>query len=118
MLSAEEARWIIAFLDPGRLAWRAASDDESAAVGLDLGTGELAVLGWAVREGPPAAEGVLVLAFCPAHRRVDSERALSEGCEVPPSADVMEEHVVRADARGGVYWPLVEALLASGGRAA
>lgn len=121
VLSAADICHIVAFLDPGslaRLASRAASDDTSAAVGLDVGTGELAVLTWRAGSEPPLADGVVVLAWCPAHRRADAETRLRAAATVPPSAEVVEETVARAGAREGVYWPLVEVLFAGGRGAA
>lgn len=59
-------RWIVAYLDPERLArrcWRATDEEISAAVGVDLATGSLKPLTWAAGEPPPTIEGFLVYCY-------------------------------------------------------
>ena len=109
MISAEEARWIVRYLEPEmvvRRAWRAATETTNASVGLSMETGELATLRWRPDELPDV-DGVIVLAWCSSSCRVEMEGRAAAYSEVPPSAEVVEEAAVRT-ARHAVSWDAVE----------
>lgn len=111
MISRRQARSIVEALDPAepaRIAWRLANAGEdgagiSAAVGLDLTTGELATAAWPEDAEPPVHENpILVLAACSTSEREGLAAMLREGLGVTPSEEVIEETCVRSAARRGV----------------
>jgi len=133
MISVEDARSIIYHLDATRLArrvWRAAARSLAAegaaspgadggapfrlaAAVLDLHDGTLRVRCYRSWGGVKMPEGLVVLAYVDRTRVEDTERRVSEGCEVPPSSVVIEEFVARAAEGDGVglSWRTIETQL-------
>jgi hypothetical protein len=125
MITASEARGIVALLDAGKLAraaWRAAApqrNDEiliarNAAVALDLATGKLVLVVW--HEGEPfprASDPLVVLAHVSTQDRDRAAAAFSCGLAVPPSEEVIEEQVARASEAEGISRQAVEEQLAA-----
>ena len=119
MLAAGELREIILGLDRvrlARLAWRYSSPNMDAAVGVETETGELAVLTTPAGSPLPKAPGVVILRRCTAWRRAETERALGDATEVPPSAEIVEEHAARNGAKRALCWSYIEEQLAALGR--
>lgn len=112
MIARGQARRIVEALDTGdlaRSAWRAASRrgedgaEVSAAIGLDLTTGELVTATWFACAEPPRHDGpILVLASCSTSEREQHTERLSAGFAAPPSEEVIEEEMVRAAGTQGV----------------
>ena len=101
-----------------RLAWRYASPNTDAAVGIEVETGELAVLTSPVGSPLPTAPGVVLLRRCTAWRRGETEAALRTVSDVPPWPDVVEEHAAREGARRPLCWDYIEEQLTALRRAA
>lgn len=99
MIPAADARATLAHLPVAavaRLAWRSADGDTDAAVILDARTGAIEVLTWRAGSYPDVADALVVLAYAPASRYASITRALARGVEIPPSGELVEEHVARA----------------------
>ena len=111
MLTAEELREVIVGLDRtrlARLAWRYAVPGTDAAVGVEVATGELAVLTTPAGSSLPTAPGVVILRRCTAWRRAETERALRNSSDIPASLEVVEEHASREGAKRPLYWPYID----------
>jgi hypothetical protein len=134
MITASEARGIVALLDAGKLAraaWRAAAPQgvcppgspgngprvlsaRNAAVALDLTTAKLVIVVWPEGEPfPRAGDPLVVLAHVGSRDRDRTAAAFSRGLAVPPSEEVVEEQVARASEAEGISWQAVEEQLAS-----
>lgn len=122
VISAEDARWIIAFHEPEeivRRAWNLATPATSAAVGLDMTSGKMTVHRWLAEEERLAEEidGALVLAVCPASRRAELPRLLAERVEGRLSAEDVEDLACEVAVRaaladgGGRFWEGIESQL-------
>ena len=121
VIDPAEARQIVAELDAGKLArdaWRASAPDGSgrgrfALVALDMVSAELVLVAWPERAAPPSPAFplvVLVSSDSAAHER--TRKRLSTGLDVPSSAEVVEETVVRDAQREAEAWTHVEEQLA------
>lgn len=113
MISAEDARWIIAFRGPEQLvraAWRLAGSRLSVAIGIDMRTGATVGEKWPPSFDRPETPDMLVCAYCPAHRKAELPGLLAAGAEAPLSEEAVEEHVVRAalGADGERFWSAIE----------
>ncbi len=127
MLSKAEVRAIIYHLDAARLArrvWREAvcslaeessGDDGGAPFGmaaavLDLEDGTLRVESFRSWGRAEMDENLVVLAYVDRTLVEDFERRVSEGCELPPSPEVVAEEVARAVENDGVgvSWRAIE----------
>ncbi len=134
MISKADARAIIFHLDPARLArlvWREAvrslageagsreldgdrgAPFRMAAAVLDLDDGMLQVRSFYAERGVGLPENLIVLAYVDRVLVEDTERYYGEGCELPPSPEVVAEEVARAveDDGGGVSWRAIETQL-------
>ncbi len=130
MISRADARAIIYHLDAATLArraWREAvrslagefsSEAEGApfrmaAVVLDLADGSLRIESFRSWGGVELDENLVVLTHVDRVFAEDTERRFSEGCEISPSPEVIEESVVRAVEYDGVgvSWRAVETQL-------
>lgn len=98
VMSIEEARHIIRWLDMGDLArkvWRAAGDEGYAVGALALSSRRVIIVSWPAGEkSPPVGEPLVVLVSCEPGAHSDMRRKLSEGMEVGFSDEVVEEAVV------------------------
>lgn len=113
MISAEDARWIISYLEPEqfvRLAWVLAAETRNVAVGLDMRTGETMCLKWIAAASKQEPPYFLVCAVCPASRKAELPGLLNAGAEIPLSPEAVEEHVVRAalGEDGERFWNSIE----------
>ncbi len=119
MIAKAEARAIIYHLDAARLAqqvWRAAiralaeegAPFRLAAAALDLTDGTVRIESYRSWGGVEMDENLIVLAYADRTRVEDTVRRLSEGCEVPPSAEIVEEEVGRAADSVGISWRGIE----------
>lgn len=132
MLSKADVRAIIYHLDAAALArrvWREAvrgmategSGGEEgvpfrmAAAVLDIEDGTLRVESFYAGTSPGVQmdESLIVLAYADRVLVEDTERRVSEGCELPPSPEVVAEEVVRAveDDGVGLSWCAIETQL-------
>ncbi len=131
MISKKDARHIIHHLDPARLArmiyraavrsldreggGRGAANFRLAAAVLDLDDGALRVESFYAEAslGVEVPPNVVVLAYADRVLVEDTERRVSEGCELPPSPEVVAEEVVRAveDDGVGLSWRAIETQL-------
>ncbi len=124
MISKADARAIIYHLDAARLArlvWRGAvrnlASEEGAsfrlsAAVLDLDDGTIQVRSYRSRGGLKLDESLIVLAYADRVQVEDTVQRFSEGCEIPPSPEIIEEEVVRAAEDGmGLSWHLIESQL-------
>lgn len=109
MIGIEDARAIVYHLDAGRLArlaFRAAAASgesgryRAVAVVLDLETGAVRHVCW--RAGEEGCiwwpEHLIVLGYADTGDTEDAMLSMAMCCEVPPSIDVIEEHVAGAAA--------------------
>ncbi len=111
VMSVEEARYIIRWLDPGPLArkvWQAAGDDGYAVGALALATRRVVIVSWpAAEQPPPIDEPLVVLVSCEPGRHSAMRESLSEGMEVGFSDEVIEEAMVE-EARKGISYERIE----------
>lgn len=92
--SPEDIRFIISYREPEgfvRGAWKLASEDISAAMGLNMRTGMATVHRWAAGEDMPETEDEIILAVCPAHRKAELPGLLAAGSEGMLSPEAAEE---------------------------
>ena len=112
VMSVEEARYIVRWLDPGPLArkvWCAAGDEGYAVGALALSTYRVIIVSWpAAGKPPPIDEPLVVLMSCEPGQHTRTRRRLSESTSVPPSAEVVEEEVVQEAIREGICFERVE----------
>lgn len=112
VMSIEEARYIVRWLDPGPLArkvWRAAGDEGYAVGALALSTHRVIVVSWPAAGKPhPIDEPLVALVFCEPGQHTRTHRRLSYAASVPPSEEVVEEEAVREAIREGICFERVE----------
>ncbi len=117
VIDPASARQMVAELDAGKLAraaWRATVPDENgrgrfALIALDLVSAELVLVAWTEGAAPPPSSSpllVLVSSDSEAHER--TRERLGSGLDVPPSAELVEETVVRDARREAEVWTHVE----------
>lgn len=118
-LSPEVIRWEISYREPGsfiRGAWKLASEDTSAAMGVNVRTGAVTAHRWPAGEDMPVeeTEEVLILAMCPASRKAELPKLLAEGSEGllsgEAAVELAAEVVVRSSLGddGKRFWSAVE----------